>query len=263
MFSWSVPSAFGVTSSPPELGGVPVWAGWSERALFIPLPRLLSLSAYKITTFLQLTSSQFILTHPNSSIIIQTNHNLTQIFTEITEIFVLWTLQSHTEITEITEIFVLRTLQSHTDIHRNHRNFSSFGLFYCPVVFYCPAEIKEIKEIFRFAYCAQPVPKALSVISFISAGLEILCAACAEGTFCDFREFLCEKIFLLFPLFDFRLPLSRLGITHVRHGSALAAPSALRDLKICVICVICVPLPLPLDSVNPACLLRYRCLLTL
>ena len=41
---------------------------------------------------------------------------------------------SHTEITEITEIF------------------SSFGLFYCP------AEIKEIKEIFRFACCAQPVP---------------------------------------------------------------------------------------------------------
>ena len=60
-------------------------------ASFIPLPRLLSLSAYKITTFLQLTSSQLILTHPNSSIIIQTNPNLTQIFTEITEIFVLWT----------------------------------------------------------------------------------------------------------------------------------------------------------------------------
>ena len=60
-------------------------------ASFIPLPRLLSLSAYKITTFLQLTSSQLILTHPNSSIIIQTNPNLTQIFTEITEIFVLRT----------------------------------------------------------------------------------------------------------------------------------------------------------------------------
>ena len=57
---------------------------------------------------------------------------------------------------------------------------------------YCPAEIKEIKEIFRFALCAQPVPEALSFISFISAGLEILCAACAEGTFCDFREFLCD-----------------------------------------------------------------------
>ena len=53
--------------------------------------------------------------------------------------------------------------------------------------------MKEIKEIFRFALCAQPVPKALSVISFISAGLEILCAACAEGTFCDFREFLCDN----------------------------------------------------------------------
>ena len=42
-------------------------------ASFIPLPRLLSLSAYKITTFLQLTSSQFILTHPNSSILILIN----------------------------------------------------------------------------------------------------------------------------------------------------------------------------------------------
>ena len=31
--------------------------------------------------------------------------------------------------------------------------------------FNCPAEIKEIKEIFRFALYAQPVPKALSVIS--------------------------------------------------------------------------------------------------
>jgi hypothetical protein len=27
------------------------------------------------------------------------------------------------------------------------------------------SQIKEIKEIFRFALCAQPVPKALSVIS--------------------------------------------------------------------------------------------------
>ena len=74
--------------------------------------------------------------------------------------------------------------------------------------------MKEIKEIFRFACCAQPVPEALSVISvnfcvpyilcaqpvpealsfisFISAGLKILCAACAGGTFCDFREFLCD-----------------------------------------------------------------------
>ena len=31
--------------------------------------------------------------------------------------------------------------------------------------------MKEIKEIFRFAHlCAQRVPKALSLISFISAG---------------------------------------------------------------------------------------------
>ncbi len=67
--------------------------------------------------------------------------------------------------------------------------------------------MKEIKEIFRFALYAQPVPEALSFISFISAGLKILpealsfisfisaglkilCAACAGGTFCDFREFL-------------------------------------------------------------------------
>ena len=42
-------------------------------ASFIPLPRLLSLFAYKITTFLRLTSSQFILTHPNSSILILIN----------------------------------------------------------------------------------------------------------------------------------------------------------------------------------------------
>ena len=80
--------------------------------------------------------------------------------------------------------------------------------------------MKEIKEILRFALCAQPVPKALSVISVRSA-----LPLATGGT----QEFLCEKIFLLFPLFDFRLPLSRLGITHVRHGSALAAPSALRD----------------------------------
>ena len=34
------------------------------------------------------------------------------------------------------------------------------------------SQIKEIKEIFRFACCAQPVPEALSFISFISAGLK-------------------------------------------------------------------------------------------
>ena len=71
-------------------------------------------------------------------------------------------------------------------------------------IFYCPAEIKEIKEIFRFALCAQPVLEALSFISFISAGLEILCAACAGGTFCDFRDFcvpyiLCAKTQLVPP----------------------------------------------------------------
>ena len=76
------------------------------------------------------------------------------------------------------------------------------------------SQIKEIKEIFRFAYCAQPVPEALSVISFISAGLEILCAACAEGTFCDFlrpfgskraelerRDFCVKKYFFYFLYF--------------------------------------------------------------
>ena len=63
------------------------------------------------------------------------------------------------------------------------------------------SQMKEIKEIFRFAYCAQPVPEALSVISFISAGLEILCAACAEGTFCDFRDFCVKKYFFYFLYF--------------------------------------------------------------
>ena len=81
--------------------------------------------------------------------------------------------------------------------------------------------MKEIKEILRFALCTQPVPKALSVISVRSA-----LPLATGGT----QEFLCEKIFLLFPLF-------------------------LRDLKICVICVICVPLP-------PATLLRKPCLFT-
>ena len=60
--------------------------------------------------------------------------------------------------------------------------------------------MKEIKEILRFALCAQPVPKALSVISFISAGLEILCAACAGGTFCDFRDFCVPYILCAQPV---------------------------------------------------------------
>ena len=54
---------------------------------------------------------------------------------------------SHTEITEITEI--LRPSDS----------------FIVLKFFYCPAEMKEIKEIFRFTLYAQPVPEALSVIS--------------------------------------------------------------------------------------------------
>ena len=76
------------------------------------------------------------------------------------------------------------------------------------------SQMKEIKEILRFALCAQPVPEALSVISFISAGLEILCAVCAGGTFCDFlrpfgskraelerRDFCVKKYFFYFLYF--------------------------------------------------------------
>jgi hypothetical protein len=47
--------------------------------------------------------------------------------------------------------------------------------------------MKEIKEILRFALCAQPVPKALSVISVRSA-----LPLATGGT----QEFLCKKIFL-------------------------------------------------------------------
>ena len=35
--------------------------------------------------------------------------------------------------------------------------------------------MKEIKEIIASLICAQPVPEALSVISFISAGQKKLC----------------------------------------------------------------------------------------
>ena len=51
---------------------------------------------------------------------------------------------------------------------KGHTDFTDFTDFYVSQSFCCPAEIKEIKEIFRFALCAQPVPKALSVISVIS-----------------------------------------------------------------------------------------------
>ena len=89
-------------------------------------------------------------------------------------------------------MIVLRILLLSRRNERNKRNFSLRSL--CAA---CAggAEMKEIKEIFRFALCAQPVPEALSVISFISAGqknsagLKIQCAACAEGTFCDFSDF--------------------------------------------------------------------------
>ena len=68
------------------------------------------------------------------------------------------------------KFFVLRTLQSHTD----HTDLTDFLL---------SRRNERNKGNFRFTLYAQPVPEALSVISFISAGLEILCAACAEGTF--------------------------------------------------------------------------------
>ena len=94
---------------------------------------------------------------------------------------------SHTKITEITEISRPSDSSISHRNHRNHRNFSSYGLFYCPeVFFYCPAEMKEIKEIFALLsvrslcrrhfllfplflrdlkFCAQAVPEALSAIS--------------------------------------------------------------------------------------------------
>ena len=83
------------------------------------------------------------------------------------------------------KFYVLRTLQSHTD----HTDLTDFLL---------SRRNERNKGNFRFTLYAQPVPEALSVISFISAGLEILCAACAGGTFCDFRDFcvpyiLCAK----------------------------------------------------------------------
>ena len=46
------------------------------------------------------------------------------------------------------------------------------------MLFDCPAEIKEIAEIFASLICAQPVPKALSFISFISAGLKKSVSIC-------------------------------------------------------------------------------------
>ena len=168
--------------------------------LFIPLPRLLSLSAYKITTFLQLTSSQFILTHPNSSILIQTNPNLTQK-------------------SQKSQKYSSSGLFNLTQKSQKSQKYSSSGLYNCPAepmeqreqnhVLHglCrvateedESQMKEIKEIFLFALCAQPVPKALSVISvnfcvpsilcaqpvpealsfisFISAGLKNLCDLC-------------------------------------------------------------------------------------
>ena len=66
-------------------------------------------------------------------------------------------INTHTEITTL-ELGSLA-------IARNHRNF------FVPQSFCCPAEMKEIKEIIASLICAQPVPTALSVISFISAGL--------------------------------------------------------------------------------------------
>jgi hypothetical protein len=42
--------------------------------------------------------------------------------------------------------------------------------------FVSPAEIAEIAEISASLFCAQPVPEALSFISFISAGQKQLSA---------------------------------------------------------------------------------------
>ena len=64
------------------------------------------------------------------------NHGNSQKF-----LFVLRTLLSHTEITEITEIYrPTDSLISHR-FHRFHRFFIVLRTFYCP------AEMKEIKEI--------------------------------------------------------------------------------------------------------------------
>ena len=133
---------------------------------------------------------------------------------------VLRTLLGHTDFTDLTDFYVPQSfccpaefllsrrnkgnhrnydrppdsLRSHR-FHGSHRFLCPAEFFVVPQSFCCPAEIKEIKEVFRFALCAQPVPEALSVISFISAGqknsaeLKIQCAACAEGTFCDFSDF--------------------------------------------------------------------------
>ena len=40
--------------------------------------------------------------------------------------------------------------------------------------------MKEIKEIIASLICAQPVPTALSMISFISAGHKLICAICVS-----------------------------------------------------------------------------------
>ena len=87
------------------------------------------------------------------------------------------------------KFYVLRTLLLSRRNERNKGNFR-FTLYAQPV----PKALSVISVNFCVPYilCAQPVPEALSFISFISAGLKILCAACAEGTFCDFREFLCD-----------------------------------------------------------------------
>ena len=59
-------------------------------------------------------------------------------------------------------------LISHRYSQKSQKFFVLRTLLLSCSFFNCPAEIKEIKEIFRFACCAQPVPKALSVISVIS-----------------------------------------------------------------------------------------------
>ena len=52
--------------------------------------------------------------------------------------------------------------------HRNHGNHRNSLRCKGCTQFYCPAEIKEIAEMIASLFYAQPVPKALSVISVIS-----------------------------------------------------------------------------------------------
>ena len=99
---------------------------------------------------------------------------VTQNFTEITEIFVLRTfLRSHRNSQKSQKFYVLRTfLRSHRNSQKS-RKFTSSGLFKVTQKFTEITEIYVLRTFIvhrnlgnnRFAFCAQPVPKALSVIS--------------------------------------------------------------------------------------------------